>query len=162
MCNKCKNFGHELAECRRNLRDEAGEDNTKKNKQVIDQQTDQTAQPKRPKHVHQERQSPTKLNGRDNIKQIQQGRGLSNVTEISNSFQVLDKEKQQGNCPTLGGKLVILARKRVGVGENPPLPMDSIDFWNTRGINRKTKHSEMHLFMHNTKVGLFGILKSKI
>lgn len=49
---------------------------------------------------------------------------------------------------------------RVGLG-GYPLLMDKIGFWNTNGLNKVSKQREMHLFLHNAKVGLFGLLKTK-
>ncbi|XP_060189094.1 uncharacterized protein LOC132618052 [Lycium barbarum] len=40
--------------------------------------------------------------------------------------------------------------------------MDKIGFWNTRGLNRSNKQREMQLFMRKAKVGLFGLLETKI
>lgn len=43
-----------------------------------------------------------------------------------------------------------------------PILMDSIGLWNTRGLNKPTKLKEIHLFMHNAKVELFGLLETKV
>lgn len=48
-----------------------------------------------------------------------------------------------------------------GVGETPYL-MDKIGFWNVRGLNKSDKQRDIHLFMDNSGVGLFGILETKI
>ncbi|XP_019225845.1 PREDICTED: uncharacterized protein LOC109207390 [Nicotiana attenuata] len=40
--------------------------------------------------------------------------------------------------------------------------MDSIGFWNTRGLNRTTKQKEVNLFLQRQQVGLFGLLETKI
>lgn len=40
--------------------------------------------------------------------------------------------------------------------------MDNIDFWNTRSLNRPIKQEEMNLFLHNNRIGLFGLLKTKV
>lgn len=41
-------------------------------------------------------------------------------------------------------------------------PMDRMGFWNVRGLNKVNKQKEMNLFMHNSNVGLFGLLETKI
>ncbi|XP_075096511.1 uncharacterized protein LOC142174589 [Nicotiana tabacum] len=40
--------------------------------------------------------------------------------------------------------------------------MDIIGFWNTRGLNKPHKQKEINLFMNNQRVGLFGLLETKI
>ncbi|XP_070046258.1 uncharacterized protein [Nicotiana tomentosiformis] len=40
--------------------------------------------------------------------------------------------------------------------------MDRIGFWNARGLNKPHKQKEMNLFMNNQRVGLFGLLETKI
>ncbi|XP_060217139.1 uncharacterized protein LOC132644565 [Lycium barbarum] len=40
--------------------------------------------------------------------------------------------------------------------------MDKIGFWNNRGMNRQDKQRKISLFMYNNKVGLFGLLETKI
>ncbi|XP_019266559.1 PREDICTED: uncharacterized protein LOC109243992 [Nicotiana attenuata] len=49
----------------------------------------------------------------------------------------------------------------VGVGETPIL-MDNIGFWNTRGLNNPAKQREIQIFMHNARVGVFGLLETKV
>lgn len=41
-------------------------------------------------------------------------------------------------------------------------PMDKISFWKLRGLNMADKQREVHLFMHTNKVGLFGLLETKV
>lgn len=40
--------------------------------------------------------------------------------------------------------------------------MDSIGFWNTRGMNKTVKQEEMSIFLHNSKTSLFGLLETKV
>lgn len=49
-----------------------------------------------------------------------------------------------------------------GREEALPQEMDSIGFWNTRGLNRLAKQKEVKLFLHQCKVSLFGLLETKI
>lgn len=49
----------------------------------------------------------------------------------------------------------------IGVGDNP-CPMDMIGFWSTWGLNRADKQREMSVFMHKSKVGMFGLLEKRI
>lgn len=48
-----------------------------------------------------------------------------------------------------------------GVGVSPYL-MDKLGFWNVRGLNRLEKQRDIHLFMHNSGVGLFALKEKKI
>ncbi|XP_070018166.1 uncharacterized protein [Nicotiana sylvestris] len=40
--------------------------------------------------------------------------------------------------------------------------MDSIGFWNARGLNKLDKQKELNLFIHYLRVGVFGFLETKI
>lgn len=40
--------------------------------------------------------------------------------------------------------------------------MDKLEFWNVRGLNRQDKQREVNMYLHNAKVGLFGLLETKI
>lgn len=42
------------------------------------------------------------------------------------------------------------------------LTLDSILSWNVRGLNRSTKQAEVRKFLQSQKVGLFGLLETKV
>ena len=41
-------------------------------------------------------------------------------------------------------------------------PMDNIASWNIRGLNWPNKQEEVKLFMHTNKIGLLGLLETKV
>lgn len=87
-----------------------------------------------------------------------------NTFDIPNDPKTQDHTQngdEQASTSHLGGGPVDAGPRLVWVGVIP-LPMDNIGFWNTKGLNKPKKHKEVHLFLHNAKVGLFGLLETKI
>ncbi|WMV45527.1 hypothetical protein MTR67_038912 [Solanum verrucosum] len=91
-----------------------------------------------------------------------------NFITTSNKFETL--EEAEGSRPIQMQKAIPLISKRsvidgspvMGRGGDIPFLMDSIGFWNTRGLNRAEKQKEMNLFLHNSKTALFGLLETKV
>lgn len=83
--------------------------------------------------------------------------------DTNNSFKALEKndtcvnQEEYNACKQLSINL-----KNIRDGVHPPLLMNKIGFWNINGLNRAIKQSEMQLFIHYTKVGLFGVVKTKL
>lgn len=38
----------------------------------------------------------------------------------------------------------------------------SLGFWNVRGLNKPSKMHEIKWFLHNNKLGLFGLLETRV
>ena len=41
-------------------------------------------------------------------------------------------------------------------------PMDNIASWNIRGLNWPNKQEDVKIFLHSNKIGLVGLLETKI
>lgn len=50
----------------------------------------------------------------------------------------------------------------IGVAKSPIPLMDNISFWNVRGLHATNKQRELAVLCHKNKVGLFGVLESKL
>lgn len=62
-----------------------------------------------------------------------------------------DKSLQQVGKDTLSGR-----------SETAPLLMNKIGFWNVKGLNKPTKQRDVQLHMHNSHVGMFRLLETRI
>lgn len=40
--------------------------------------------------------------------------------------------------------------------------MDSLDFWNVRGLNSSNKHGDIRCLLHQHSMGLFGVLETRV
>ncbi|KAH0720531.1 hypothetical protein KY285_005340 [Solanum tuberosum] len=109
-------------------------------------------------------------------KRVQFQQQRRNTTNTRNTFARLQQDPKVGNKKDddeeevngTHGNMSLSMRNEVtahvlynqGKGETLS-PMDKLDFWNVRGLNRADRQREVHLFMHTHIVGLFGLLETK-